>query len=52
MCYEIGNVEEESQISAYYQLLVAEGKKSSLGREELQKFYLEARKKYFEQISH
>ena len=47
VCYEIGNVEEESQISAYYQLLLAESKKVTLTKEELQKFYIETRKKYF-----
>jgi hypothetical protein len=36
VCYEIGNVEEESQISAFNQLLLSEVKKVNKSMEELQ----------------
>lgn len=50
ICYEMGNVEEESQISAFYHLLAQGIKKSEedVKREELEQFYSEIRSKYIE----
>jgi hypothetical protein len=42
----MGNVEEESQISAFNQLLLSEVRKVNKSMEELQEFYLKERKKY------
>ena len=52
VCYEMGNVEEESHISAFYHLLLKnmgrDQKEPALGQEELEKGYYEIRKKYIE----